>query len=120
MFPQIGKVAIITGCDTELGQRMAFGLAEAGRYIAGISFVKTGSTIYQITVLGRRFHSLTTDLRASDEIPGLLDRAVSGCGHIDILVNNAGLFSRRPIAVMPVRQSADHLYGLPPTETFLL
>ena len=48
----------------------------------------------QVTALGRRFLSLTADLRKIDGIPALLDRAVAEFGHIDILVNNAGLIRR--------------------------
>lgn len=47
-----------------------------------------------MTALGRRFLSLTADLRKIDAIPELLDRAVAEFGHIDILVNNAGLIRR--------------------------
>ena len=35
-FKLTGKVAIVTGCRTGLGQGMAFGLAEAGADIVGI------------------------------------------------------------------------------------
>ncbi len=48
----------------------------------------------QVTALGRRFLSLTADLRKIDGIPALLDRAVAEFGHIDITVNNAGLIRR--------------------------
>ena len=48
-----------------------------------------------MTALGRRFLSLTADLRQIDGIPQLLERAVAEFGHIDILVNNAGLIRRR-------------------------
>ncbi|TNL09659.1 2-deoxy-D-gluconate 3-dehydrogenase [Kosakonia cowanii] len=94
-FSLSGKVAVVTGCDTGLGQGMALGLAEAGCDIVGINIVEPEDTINQVTALGRRFLSLTADLRTTDEIPGLLERAVNGFGHIDILVNNAGLIRRQ-------------------------
>lgn len=89
-----GKVAVVTGCDTGLGQGMALGLAQAGCDIVGINIVEPTETINQVTALGRRFLSLTADLRKIDGIPALLDRAVAEFGHIDILVNNAGLIRR--------------------------
>ncbi|SPZ74627.1 2-deoxy-D-gluconate 3-dehydrogenase [Shigella boydii] len=92
-FSLEGKVAVVTGCDTGLGQGMALGLAQAGCDI-GINIVEPTETIEQVTALGRRFLSLTADLRKIDGIPGLLDRAVAEFGHIDILVNNAGLIRR--------------------------
>ncbi|XPE47819.1 SDR family NAD(P)-dependent oxidoreductase [Shigella flexneri] len=89
-----GKVAVVTGCDTGLGQGMALGLAEAGCDIVGIDIVEPTETIERVTALGRRFLSLTADLRQIDGIPALLERAVAEFGHIDILVNNAGLIRR--------------------------
>ncbi len=88
-FSLEGKVAVVTGCDTGLGQGMALGLAQAGCDIVGINIVEPTETIEQVTALGRRFLSLTADLRKIDGIPALLDRAVAEFGHIDILVNNA-------------------------------
>lgn len=90
-FSLQGKVAVVTGCDTGLGQGMALGLAEAGCDIVGINIVEPVETIERVTALGRRFLSLTADLRQIDGIPQLLERAVAEFGHIDILVNNAGL-----------------------------
>lgn len=93
-FSLQGKVAVVSGCDTGLGQGMALGLAEAGCDIVGINIVEPTETIERVTALGRRFLSLTADLRKIDAIPELLDRAVAEFGHIDILVNNAGLIRR--------------------------
>ena len=93
-FSLQGKVAVVSGCDTGLGQGMALGLAEAGCDIVGINIVEPTETIERVTALGRRFLSLTADLRQIDGIPALLERAVAEFGHIDILVNNAGLIRR--------------------------
>lgn len=93
-FSLEGKVAVVTGCDTGLGQGMALGTAEAGCDIVGINIVEPTETIERVTALGRRFLSLTADLRQIDGIPALLERAVAEFGHIDILVNNAGLIRR--------------------------
>ena len=73
---------------------MALGPAEAGCDIVGINIVEPTETLERVTALGRRFLSLTADLRKIDAIPELLDRAVAEFGHIDILVNNAGLIRR--------------------------
>lgn len=93
-FSLQGKVAVVSGCDTGLGRGMAVGLAEAGCDIVGINIVEPTETIERVTALGRRFLSLTADLRQIDGIPQLLERAVAEFGHIDILVNNAGLIRR--------------------------
>lgn len=49
---------------------MALGLAQAGCDIVGINIVEPTETIEQVTALGRRFLSLTADLR---KIDGILD-----------------------------------------------
>lgn len=94
-FSLQGKVALVTGCDTGLGQGMAVGLAQAGCDIIGINIVEPAETIAQVTALGRRFLSLTADLRDTSVIPNLVARAAGEFGHIDILVNNAGIIRRQ-------------------------
>lgn len=54
-FSLEGKVAVVTGCDTGLGQGMALGLAEAGCDIVGINIVEPTETIARVTALGRRY-----------------------------------------------------------------
>ncbi len=48
-------MAVVSGCDTGLGQGMALGLAEAGCDIVGINIVEPVETIERVTALGRRF-----------------------------------------------------------------
>jgi len=94
-FSLAGKVAVVSGCNTGLGQDMAIGLAEAGCDIVGLNRSEPTETIERVTALGRRFLSLKADLSQIDGIPALLDTAVAEFGHIDILVNNAGLIRRQ-------------------------
>ena len=94
-FSLQGKVALVTGCDTGLGQGMAVGLAQAGCDIVGVNIVEPTETIEKITALGRRFLSLTADLRDTSVIPDVVKRASTEFGHIDILVNNAGIIRRQ-------------------------
>jgi len=93
-FELSGKVAVVTGCDTGLGQGMAVGLAQAGCDIVGINIVEPVDTIAKVEALGRKFLSLKADVSKVDELPKLIDQAVSHFGHIDILVNNAGIIRR--------------------------
>ncbi|WP_025120677.1 MULTISPECIES: 2-dehydro-3-deoxy-D-gluconate 5-dehydrogenase KduD [unclassified Serratia (in: enterobacteria)] len=94
-FSLQGKVAIVTGCDTGLGQGMAIGLAQAGCDIVGVNVVEPEETIAKVTALGRRFLSLKADLSKLEVLPEVLERAVAEFGHIDILVNNAGIIRRQ-------------------------
>lgn len=54
-FSLEGKVAVVTGCDTGLGQGMALGLAEAGCDIVGINIVEPTETIARVIKRGELF-----------------------------------------------------------------
>lgn len=89
-----GKVALVTGCDTGLGQGMALGLAKAGCDIIGVNISEPIETIEKIQTIGRRFVDIRANLMELDDIPTIIDRAVTELGRIDILVNNAGIIRR--------------------------
>lgn len=89
-----GKVAVVTGCDTGLGQGMALGLAKAGCDIVGVNIVEPTETIALIEQTGRKFVDVRANLMKLDDIPSIIDRAVTELGRIDVLVNNAGIIRR--------------------------
>ena len=61
-----GKVAIVTGCDTGLGQGMAVALAEAGCDVVGVNRKIPHETAEKINALGRRFMAIQADLSEKD------------------------------------------------------
>ncbi|MGF1764428.1 2-dehydro-3-deoxy-D-gluconate 5-dehydrogenase KduD [Aliivibrio kagoshimensis] len=89
-----GKVAVVTGCDTGLGQGMALGLASAGCDIVGVNIAEPTETKLKIEETGKKFIDIRANLMKLDDIPSIVDRAVSELGRIDILVNNAGIIRR--------------------------
>ncbi|MDP3083519.1 MAG: 2-dehydro-3-deoxy-D-gluconate 5-dehydrogenase KduD [Rubrivivax sp.] len=93
-FQLQGRVAIVTGCDTGLGQGMARALAEAGADIAGVNLSDPGQTRAQIEALGRRFLDLRANLSDIGCIEGLVVQVKTWGGRVDILVNNAGIIRR--------------------------
>ncbi|MDZ7321230.1 2-dehydro-3-deoxy-D-gluconate 5-dehydrogenase KduD [Kosakonia sacchari] len=93
-FKLAGKVAIVTGCDTGLGQGMALGLAEAGCDIVGVGRKVPQETASRVQALGRRFHAIQADLRHQHGLDEVVKQAVATFGHINILVNNAGTIRR--------------------------
>lgn len=52
-FDLTGKVAIVTGCDTGLGQGMTLALAQAGCDIVGVNRKIPHQTAEQVLALGR-------------------------------------------------------------------
>jgi shikimate 5-dehydrogenase len=62
MFDLSGKVAVVTGCNTGLGQGMALALAQAGGDIVGLNIVPADETAKAAKQMGRRFQDIATDL----------------------------------------------------------
>jgi len=93
-FKLTDKVALVTGCDTGLGQGMAIGLAEAGCDIVGVNRKIPHETAKRVEALGRRFHAIQADLRDQQQLTSIVDQAVAKMGHLDILINNAGTIRR--------------------------
>jgi 2-deoxy-D-gluconate 3-dehydrogenase len=93
-FSLEGKVALVTGCSTGLGQGMVLGLAEAGADIVGVDYVDAPDTKEAVEKMGRRFLGLKADLSSIEPVEGLITKTVDEFGHLDILVNNAGIIRR--------------------------
>lgn len=93
-FSLEGKVAIVTGCSTGLGQGMTVGLAKAGADIVGVDYVEAPETREMVEALGRKYLSIQANLLTTDPIQGIVDKTVDTYGHVDILVNNAGIIRR--------------------------
>ena len=93
-FKLNGKVAIVTGCRTGLGQGMACGLAEAGADIVGVDLNNLGDTQRMVEGLGRHFLGVEANLANVNTTADIVSRAVATLGKVDILVNNAGIIRR--------------------------
>lgn len=110
-FDLSGKVAIVTGCNTGLGQGMALGLAAAGCDIVGVNLSNASDTAEKVTALGCRFVNLPANLMQPECIPSLVEQAVAAFGKIDILINNAGII-RREDAIDFTEQNWDDVISI--------
>ena len=93
-FSLEGKVALVTGANTGLGQGIALALAEAGADIAGAGIVPADETAEKVRALGRRFVNIEANLVTIEPVERIVQETVAGLGRLDILVNNAGLIRR--------------------------
>lgn len=94
MFDLTGKVALVTGANTGLGQGMALALAQAGADIVLIGRTQPTETLDLLKPSGVKVHSILTDLGEADNVEALISESAGTFGRIDILVNNAGIIKR--------------------------
>jgi len=114
-----GKIALVTGCNTGLGQGMALGLAQAGCDIIGVNREDPAETQHRVEALGRRFWSLQADLIRTEQVPRVVEQAIDAAGKIDILVNNAGII-RREDALNFSEQDWDDVMNINTKSVFFL
>lgn len=94
LFDLKGKVALVTGANTGLGQGVALALAEAGADIAAAGISPADDTGVKVKELGREFINITANLGSLEPINNVVETTMKKYSHIDILVNNAGLIRR--------------------------
>ncbi|MEA1650777.1 2-dehydro-3-deoxy-D-gluconate 5-dehydrogenase KduD [Nitrospirillum sp. BR 11164] len=93
-FDLTGRVALVTGANTGLGQGLAVALARAGADIVAAGRSTPTETETAVTEVGARFHFVHADLDSVGVVQQVVDQAVAAFGRIDILVNNAGTIRR--------------------------
>ncbi len=94
LFDLTGKVAVVTGANTGIGQAIALALAEAGADVAAVGRTPAEETAAKIRALGRKAEIISADLSTIEPVQRIVDEAVARLGGLDILVNNAGIIRR--------------------------
>ena len=100
-FSLKGKVAVVTGANTGLGQGMCVALAQAGAKVAGVARRSCEETKALIEKDGGEFLEVIADLGSTEPIQGIIDKTVEKFGKVDILVNNAGIILREDAINVP-------------------
>ncbi|MBN1191203.1 MAG: SDR family oxidoreductase [Dehalococcoidales bacterium] len=94
-----GKVALITGAGSGIGEGCALVFAKEGADIAvnDIDLAAAEKTAAAVRNLGRRAVALKADVANAAEVEAMVDRAIKELGGIHILINNAGSTLGGPI-----------------------
>ena len=103
-----GKVALVSGASTGLGQAIAIALADAGASVACHGNTHPpDATCEAVTHVGRRAFAVMGDLSDRETPRRLIEATIAQFGSLDILVNNAGTIRRSQAIVYPEKDWAD-------------
>jgi gluconate 5-dehydrogenase len=102
LFNLDGKVALVTGSTSGLGQAIARGLGEAGATIVvnGRNAERLAAAVEGFRTAGLEAHPSRFDATSEAEVKEAVAAIEDGVGPIDILVNNAGIQRRAPLTEM--------------------
>lgn len=98
-FSLTGKVALITGGASGLGQNYAVALSLYGADVFVVSRTQKGwaETRQRVEENGQRIGFLEQDITAPDCAATIVQHVIDHFGHLDILVNNAGMQLRNDV-----------------------
>lgn len=107
IFDVSGKVVLITGAGSGLGEGYALTFGEAGSVVicAGRNKERLDKTVREIQANGGTAKSIPVDVTDLDSIKSLVGAAEAEFGRIDVLVNNAGYEN-----IQPFTEVTDQVY----------
>ena len=94
-----GKIIVITGASSGLGEASARHLAAAGATVVlGARRVERIEALAnELSKGGHQALAIPTDVTKHAEVKNLVDSAVRTFGRVDVLINNAGLMPHSPL-----------------------
>jgi NAD(P)-dependent dehydrogenase (short-subunit alcohol dehydrogenase family) len=108
-FDLSGKVAVVTGGNTGLGEAFAKALAEVGANVALAARTRDRSEAVAAEIKASGGEAIAVDLDVTEpgQVERMLDEVTERSGPVDILVNNAGVCYHRPAAEVPREEWLD-------------
>ncbi|EJL89477.1 short-chain alcohol dehydrogenase [Polaromonas sp. CF318] len=94
-----GKVVVITGASSGLGEATARHLSKEGATVVlGARRVdRIEALAKELVQAGGKALALATDVTQPEQVKALVDAAVQAYGRVDVMLNNAGLMPHSPL-----------------------
>jgi NADP-dependent 3-hydroxy acid dehydrogenase YdfG len=94
-----GKVVVITGASSGLGEATARHLSAQGASVVlgARRQDRIEALARELTGSGGKAIAVTTDVTQREQVKNLVDAAVQAQGRIDVMINNAGLMPQAPL-----------------------
>jgi NADP-dependent 3-hydroxy acid dehydrogenase YdfG len=99
-----GKVVVITGASSGLGEATArFLCAQGASVVVGARRVdRIQSLADELTGRGGKALAVATDVTQREQVQKMVDAAVQTYGRVDVMINNAGLMPQAPLERLKV------------------
>jgi len=101
-----GKVVVITGASSGLGEATARLLSAQGASVVlgARRDDRLQALADELTGSGGKAFGVTTDVTDCDQVKRLADRVVQAYGRIDVMINNAGLMPQAPLERLKIHE----------------
>lgn len=95
-----GKVVVITGGSSGIGEATARYLAARGAIVAVAArrVERLSAIVKEIEAAGGKAKAFQVDVTDKAQVDGLIAKSLAAFGRIDVLINNAGLMAIAPLA----------------------
>lgn len=94
-----GKVVVITGASSGLGEATARHLSKEGAAVmlGARRAERIDALARELVQAGGKALALATDVTQPEQVKALVDAAVQAYGRVDVMLNNAGLMPHSPL-----------------------
>jgi 3-oxoacyl-[acyl-carrier protein] reductase len=102
-----GRVALVTGAASGIGQGIALAFAAEGADVVvadRVTEADAAATLAGVAASGREALFVEVDVSDEAQVRAMADAAVARFGRVDILVNNAGIFSESLLEEMTAEE----------------
>ncbi|HTK72420.1 MAG TPA: SDR family oxidoreductase [Croceibacterium sp.] len=99
-----GRVAVVTGASSGIGEACALAFVEKGAKVvlAARRAERLDKLVKRIEGMGGEALAVMTDVTREADVDNLFERALERFGTIDVLINNAGIADSTPVYDMPL------------------
>ena len=99
-----GRVAVVTGASSGIGEACAISFVEKGARVvlAARRAERLAGLVERLVAMGGEALAVTTDVTDEAAVENLFVKAVERFGTVDVLINNAGIADSTPIDEMPL------------------